>query len=151
MKYLRELFHIKYGVNLELVHCDIVTNGIPFVSRTEKNNGISAFVERIDNQETNPAHTISVAVSGSVCSSFYHPYEYYSGRDVYVLTPINKMTEIEMLYYCMAIYQNKFRYNYGRALNKTLPILLVPDQIPDEFRDLALPNAPIIADYIKNS
>ncbi len=149
MKQLQEIFYIKYGVNLELINCDIVesgqvkaSNGVPFVSRTAQNNGVAAFVERIEGQPTNPAHTISVAVSGSVGSSFYHPYEYYSGRDVYVLTPKQKMPIKEMLFYCMIIEKNKYRYNYGRALNRTLPSLLVPEQMLNDFTSMQTPNMP---------
>ena len=143
MKQLQEIFDIKYGVNLELINCDIVDKGIPFVSRTEKNNGIAAFVEKIEGQNMNPAHSISVAVGGSVGSSFYHPYEYYSGRDVYILSPKNKMSVKEMLFYCMIIEKNKYRFNYGRQANKTLPYLLVPSKIPTNFNRIDFPSEPL--------
>jgi hypothetical protein len=31
------------------------------------------------------------------------------------------------LFFCMCIRANKFRFNYGRQANKTLPGLLIPD------------------------
>ena len=48
---VQELFNVVYGVNLELVNC-IETDkndseAIAFVSRTESNNGVSAYVKRI--------------------------------------------------------------------------------------------------------
>jgi len=84
---ISDLFDIVYGINLELVNlvqCKSTDrNSIPFVSRTENNNGVSAYVERELDIEPNPAHTLSVAGGGSVLSTFYQPLPYYSGRDLY--------------------------------------------------------------------
>jgi hypothetical protein len=132
---LSELFEPKYGVNLELVNldqCNSTERGaVPFVSRTEKNNGVSAFVYEMPNIDTNPAHTLSVAVSGSVLSTFYQPISYYSGRDLYVLIPKKDFSPIEMLFYAKYISSNKYRYNYGRQANKTLKDIMIPAK-PDE-------------------
>ena len=140
MKRLDEIFDIWYGVNLELIRCDEEEGEIPFVSRASTNNGIVAFVKRIGELPPNPAHTISVACSGTVLSTFYQPVEYYSGRDVYILKPRSNFTKSEMLYYCTAIEKNKYRYNYGRAANKTLRDILVPapDKLPDWLNDYCI-------------
>ena len=116
---LAEIFDVWYGVNLEVVNSEVVPIGIPFVSRQSVNNGVVCHVKRIDDVEPNPSHTLSIAVSGSVLSTFYHDYEYYSGRDVYIAKPKIALTKEEMLYYCYVIEQNKYRYNYGRGANKT--------------------------------
>ena len=120
---LKELFTPVYGVNLELVNVEECEkkdlNSIRFVSRTELNNGISAYVKSMVEVPPNPAHTISVAVSGSVLSSFYQDKEYYSGRDLYYLLPNKKMSKEEMIFYALCIKANKYKYNYGRAANKT--------------------------------
>ena len=132
---LSELFEPEYGINLELINldrCNSTENGaIPFVSRTEKNNGVSAFVFEMPTIEPNPANTLSVAVSGSVLSTFYQPKPYYSGRDLYVLIPKKEFSPIEMLFYAKYISSNKYRYNYGRQANKTLREILLPEQ-PNE-------------------
>lgn len=137
---LKELFSLHYGVNLELIYlekCDKSDkDSIRFVSRTEQNNGISAYVKRIKSIKPNPAHTISVAVGGSVLSSFYQSEEYYSGRDVYYLVPKRKMSELEMLFYSFCMRANKYKYNYGRQANKTLKDLLVPEYMPLEFTSI---------------
>lgn len=135
---ISDLFEITYGVNLELVNmleCDINNpNSIPFVSRTENNNGVSAYVEEEIGIETNPAHTLSVAGGGSVLSTFYQSKPYYSGRDLYYLTPKIKMSVVEMLFYAKCISFNKYRYSYGRQANKTLKDLLIPNQIPPKTK-----------------
>lgn len=135
---VEELFEVRYGVNLELVHleqCDNNDeNAIFFVSRTEKNNGVSAIVKRIDELEPNPAHTLSVAGSGSVMSCFYQKLPYYSGRDLYILVPKIKYSPIEMLFYAYCLRMNKYKYNYGRQANKTIKDLLIPKKMPENFK-----------------
>ncbi|MBP5836281.1 restriction endonuclease subunit S [Candidatus Phytoplasma meliae] len=123
---LKDLFEIKRGVNLIFSNYTLDNNGIPFVSRTGKNNGICGYITEINNIIPNPANTISVASSGSVGSAFLQTKPYYSGNDIYVLTPQAKMTKDEMLAYCVFIEHNKYKYSYGRQMNKTLRELLVP-------------------------
>ena len=126
MKKLNEIFELWYGVNLELINCEQIPNGVPFVSRQSTGNGIVGYVMPI-NKKPNPAHTLSIAGSGSVLSTFYHDYEYYSGRDVYIAKPKQKLTKEQMLYYAYVIEQNKYRYSFGRQANKSLKNILIPD------------------------
>jgi len=137
---LKELFTPVYGVNLELVNVVECKkndeNSIRFVSRTEINNGVSTYVKRMADVPPNPTHTISVAVSGSVLSSFYQDKEYYSGRDLYYLLPKRKMSKEEMIFYAFCIRANKYKYNYGRAANKTLKDILLPAEMPDSFKEI---------------
>ncbi|MDR3046243.1 MAG: restriction endonuclease subunit S [Bacteroidales bacterium] len=130
-----DLFDTIYGINLELVNltqCKSTDIGaVPFVSRTENNNGVSAFVKTEIDIDPNPAHTLSVAGGGSVLATFYQPLPYYSGRDLYVLIPKIKMSAVEMLFYAECIKANRYKYNYGRQANKTLRDILVPSRIPE--------------------
>lgn len=136
---ISDLFNVIYGVNLELVNltqCKSTDkNAVPFVSRTENNNGVSAYVEMELDVEPNPAHTLSVAGGGSVLSTFYQKFPYYSGRDLYILVPKRKMSIIEMLFYAKCISANKYKYNYGRQANKTLKNILIPSQISEELKN----------------
>lgn len=125
---IKDIFDVWYGVNLEVVNCEVVKKDIPFVSRQSVNNGVVCHVKRIIDVSPNPAHTLSIAVSGSILSTFYHDYEYYSGRDVYVAQPKIELTKEEMLYYAYLIEQNKFRYNYGRAANRTFRDIIIPSK-----------------------
>ncbi|MCF6350949.1 MAG: restriction endonuclease subunit S [Flavobacteriaceae bacterium] len=134
---LSEIFDVIYGVNLELVHIEQCTstteNAIPFVSRTEKNNGVSAYVYEMIDVEPNPKHTLSVAGGGSVLSTFYQPKPYYSGRDLYVLIPKKELSVVEMLFYTKCISSNKYKYSYGRQANKTMKDLLIPKNVPNQI------------------
>lgn len=147
---LKELFTPVYGVNLELVNVEECRkndySSIRFVSRTEINNGVSAYVKRMVEVPPNPAHTISVAVSGSVLSSFYQDKEYYSGRDLYYLLPNKKMSKEEMIFYALCIKANKYKYNYGRAANKTLKDILLPAEMPNEFKKITFDKISVPSD-----
>lgn len=130
-----ELFQVKYGVNLELMTLKIVpenaVDGVNFVARTSSNNGVVARVKKIEGLEPQPAGLLSCAGGGSVLSTFVQIAPFYSGRDLYILTPKKKMTLHEKLFYCMSIQANAYRYNYGRQANKTLKDIELPDSIPE--------------------
>jgi len=136
---ISDIFNVKYGNSLELINllqCKSTdNNSIPFVSRTENNNGVSSFVEKEFDIESNPPHTLSVAVGGSVLSTFYQPLEYYTGFHVLILSPKEQLTIIEMLYYAKVISLNKYRYNYGRQANKTLKDILIPQYISSSTKN----------------
>ena len=127
MKKLSEIFNCWYGVNLELINCEESKSGIPFVARTANNNGVVARVSLIDGVTPNPKHTLSLAGGGSVLSCFYQDEPYYSGRDLFVLSPIEEMTKNEMILYSYIISVNKYKYNYGRQANKTFQDLILPE------------------------
>lgn len=137
-----DLFEVKYGVNLELINLNESLqkseDAVCFVSRTENNNGVSTFVEKIDNVKPISAGTLTVAGGGSVLATFLQPYEYYSGRDLFYLTPKRKMSEREMIYYSICIKRNKYRYSYNRQANKTLRDLFIPSKVPDKFLKLKI-------------
>jgi len=136
---ISELFTIKYGNSLELINlvqCKSTDkNSVPFVSRTENNNGISAFIEEELDVDKNPAHTLTVAVGGSVLSTFYQPLPFYTGFHVLVLEPKKEISVVEMLFYAKCISANKYKYNYGRQANRTLKNILIPSQIPQELKN----------------
>lgn len=132
---LRELFNIEYGNSLDLNKLSQKADGINFVSRTAKNNGVSAKVKNLVSIKKMPKGSITVSLGGSVLEAFLQCDEYYTGYHIYCLTPKEGivMSDEEKLYYCACIRANKYRYNYGRQANRTLKNLLVPnlDQIPE--------------------
>ncbi len=133
------IFNVRYGVNLELVHMKEVSehtkNSIRFVSRTARNNGTTAVVEKLSTLKPNPGNTISVAAGGSVLATFYQQDEYYSGRDMYYLDPKEKLDASVLLFIATLIRREKYRFNYGRQANKSLKRLKIKlpcrDSSPD--------------------
>ncbi len=124
---LSDIFEVKYGVNLELNAMKIDLSGINFVSRTARNNGVSAKVARIKGVDPIEAGVLTCAGGGSVLETFVQPEEFYSGRDLYYLRPREPLTLEQKLFCCMAIKANKYRYNYGRQANRTLKDIRIPD------------------------
>ena len=103
-----KIFEPIYGANLDLNKLIKVKKGVPYVGRSMKNNGITAYVERVDTPP-NPAHTISVSGGGSVLECFYQSEEFYSGRDLFFLKPKTNLNEKQMLAYCYLIKLNKYK------------------------------------------
>lgn len=141
---IQEYFDVIYGVNLELVNLQQSNMGINFVSRTSQNNGVSAKVSIIPNITPNPSNTISVSCGGSVMESFLQKEEYYSGRDVYILKPKIRLSDKQLLFYCLCLKSNKYRYNYGRQPNKTLKQIRIPSiaEIPYWVNEVIIPKNP---------
>lgn len=135
-----DLFWVNYGVNLELNALEQDINGINFVSRTSKNNGVSAKVKRIASVEPLPAGTITVAGGGSVMETFLQMSPYYSGRDLYYLTPKVDMSNEIKLYYCHCLRANKYKFSYGRQANVTLADLQIPtlDSVPNYVHSMSI-------------
>jgi hypothetical protein len=98
-----------------------------FVARTGENNGVVARVKPIDGKTPQPAGVLTCASGGSVLSTFVQTEPFYSGRDLYVLTPKNDMRLEEKLFYCHCIKMNAYRYRYGRQANKTLKYIELPE------------------------
>lgn len=127
-----DLFNVSYGVNLELNTLRPDPNGFNFVSRSARNNGITARVAAVSGVAPLAAGTITVAGGGSVMESFLQPDPYYSGRDLYYLTALQPLADSQKLYYCACLRANKYRYSYGRQANRTLRDILIPapDTLP---------------------
>lgn len=126
---ISDLFDVRYGHSLELnrlVRASAL-DGVAFVSRKMGDNGISAFVEPIPDIEPAPAGEISCALGGNgVLTTHLQEQPFYVGRDVAILRPKAELSKAQILFYCLCIKSNRFRYSYGRQANKTLRSLLVP-------------------------
>ena len=136
---VKDLFDVHYGVDLELNALEQIPDGINFVARTSKDNGVTAKVKPIPWIEPNPAGTISVAAGGSVMESFLQPKPYYSGRDLFYLSPRYEMSDAVKLFYCLCLRRNKFRYSYGRQANETLKDLQIPclEEVPAYVKEFS--------------
>lgn len=136
MKKLSELFDVRYGHSLELNRLNRTDRGtgVAFVSRKMGDNGISAYVEPVQGIEPARTGELSCALSGNgVLSTFIQDRPFYTGRDTAILTPKEKFSPSELIYCCVCIKHNRFRYSYGRQANRTLGEILLPDRshVPD--------------------
>jgi len=143
MKRLDEIFDIRYGSQLDLNKCVPCEKpeGFNFVNRSEKNCGVSARILEEENKKPFPAGLITVAMGGSVLSSFVQQEPFYTGQNVKVLKAKKEISELMKLYYCFCIEQNKFRFStFGREANVSFESILVPDieEIPCELNNLSI-------------
>lgn len=96
---------------------------IAFVSRTASNNGVSGWVEPVEGVDPYPANSITIALGGSIGSTFVQPKQFYTGQNVAVLMDLKegkKLSVEEKLFVSMLITKEcGFRFvAFGRELNK---------------------------------
>lgn len=131
---VKDLFDVQYGNGLELTYLHKKHDGFNFVARGQKDNGVTAVVDRVIGVSPFPAGCITVAVGGSVMESFLQTKPFYTAYHVMVLRPQPgiEMSDAVKLFYCLCLRRNKFRYSYGRQANETLKDLQIPclEEVP---------------------
>src|SRR5581483_11025180 len=107
-----ELFNIRYGHSLELNRLTRTSrpNGVNFVGRSKGNNGVTARVITPPGISPAPPGELTVALGGSVLTTFVQPEPFVVGRDVSILTARNTaMTVPEKLWWSQCISANRYR------------------------------------------
>lgn len=136
MSKVSDLFEILPGHSLELNRLALANRnaGIAFVSRRSGGNGIAAYVEPVPHVQPSPGDELTCALSGNgVLSTFLQEQPYYTGFHVARLVPKLRLSKAQLLYYCICIKANRYRYSYGRQANRSLKDIIVPDvqDLPD--------------------
>lgn len=148
---ISDIFNLIKGNNFELMNMKENQNSeINFISRTSQNNGVVSSVDTYNDTEPFPAGMLTVALGGSVLSTFVQNKPFYTSYHVMVLEPKKEMTFNEKLFYAMCIKENAYRYNYGRQANKTLKDIELPDTIPDWVNNLKI-NYNVLDTKVKQS
>ncbi len=113
---IEDLFFVVSGKTSNLQ--DLSKGTTPFISSTEKNNGIAAYV---DDEPTFEGNQITISRNGSVCEVFYQPLPFCASLDdIRILTPKNFVLDsYTALYLCTIIKKEKYRYTYGRKFGTT--------------------------------
>ena len=144
MEKLSDIFTITYGNGFELNRLSENKEGINFISRTSKNNGVSARIEMLIDVEPFKASLITVSLGGSVLEAFLQTSDFYTGYHIFCLRPKIELSEKQKLFYCLCIRANKYRYSYGRQANKTLSDILIPSisEIPVWVEKIQMPDIP---------
>ena len=118
---LRELFTIVSGNGFDLNKMTSDNKErVAFVTRSAKNNGVGDYVDIIDGEEPFPAGDITVALGGSIGSTFVQVTPFYTGEHQVVLKPLVPMT-IEQKLFIAGIIQYEAQTNYtafGRELDR---------------------------------
>ena len=97
---------------------------VNFVGRSADNNGVACKVDIVyDNKgeriEPYPAGCITVALGGSLGSTFLQKEPFYTSQNVSVLEFSNNVSDAAKLFICTLIYnESKYKYfPFGRELN----------------------------------
>lgn len=113
---------------------------INFVSRTGFNNGISDFVDKIDGTEPYPAGAITLALGGSVGSTFVQPKPFYTGQNVGVIEFDNKSEKMKQFVAVVlnkvcstqfSAFKNEINKHFKRDLS--IPLPLKPSADPSNY------------------
>lgn len=142
---IEDLFHVVSGKTTNLQ--DLLDGNTPYISSTEKNNGIGGY---ISDEPTFEGNLITVSRNGSVCEVFYQPVPFCASLDdIRVLTPKNfKLNKFIAFYLCSIIKKEKFRYTYGRKFG-TERIKKTKIELP--IASNKSPDWKWIEEYVKNT
>lgn len=139
---LGDLFDPRYGHSLELNRLRQVEPpaGVNYVSRAMGNNGVTARVD-VAAEPAMPGE-LSVALGGNgVLSTFVQPEPFVCGRDVMILRPRDPdMSLQEKLWWATCIWENRYRFSYGRQANRTLADLDLPEPVPEWVTTTPVPD-----------
>lgn len=82
---LNHIAKLSYGNKFDKNKMNYNHPSINFVSRTSSNNGVSDYVDKIDNVEPFKSGSITLAFGGSVGSTFLQDSDFYTGQNVGVI------------------------------------------------------------------
>lgn len=110
-----DLFTISPGKRLE--KRNMVKGNRPFIGASDSNNGVTAFVGNMN--ESVDRNVLGINYNGSICETFYHPYECIFTDDVKRLH-LKDVEDCEQLLLFMgtAIRQQKCKYEYAYKFNE---------------------------------
>ena len=107
---------------------------IPFVSRTENDNGVDCYVLKSDLQSTEKGNALAIGDTTSTIS--YQPKEFGTGDHMIVIRA-SWLNEYTGLFIVAMLQKERFRYSYGRAFlmnlikNTTIWLPINDDATPD--------------------
>jgi hypothetical protein len=124
----------------------MIEGNMPFIGSIDSNNGITNFVSNINNSLDK--NVLGVNYNGSICETFYHPYECIFSDDVKRLSLKNvNGNKYIYLFFKSIILKQKVKYTYGYKFNGNRmkrQIILVPINNNNE------PDYEYMEQYIKN-
>lgn len=115
--------------------------GLNYITTSEKNQGVKTKVHQNSNYKIFPKNTITVALQGSVMSSFVQQEDFYLQTHVAALIEKRPLTIRQKLYYCLCFSANSNRFSFGRKANTTFSTLEIPapEEIPSWVETIELP------------
>lgn len=145
---INELFTINKGRSYFKDFVVDNTSSINYVTTSGENNGVKCRVAENPQYEIFEPGTITVAMQGSVLSSFVQPNPFYLQTHVAALIPKVELNLQQKIFYCLAIHEHANKFSFGRKANRTLEDLEIPSlsEIPDWVETMEIPSFADIAE-----
>ena len=136
---INKIFNISYGNKLDMCQMTPNEDGIPFITRTATNNGVGGIVEPIEGIIPYPAGSLSIALGGSIGSTFLQTKDFYTSQNVAVLQPKSNLNSGILLFLARLIEKECSQrfVAFGRELNKhikrdfTIKLPLIKENMPN--------------------
>lgn len=139
---IKEMFDLHKGKSYFKEFVENPSSKINYVTTSGVENGVKCPVDYNENYTLFPAGTITVAMQGSVLSSFVQTRDFYLQTHVAALIPKQPLTLQEKIYYCLAIKSHAKEFSFGRKANRTIENLEIPspDEIPSWVYEMEIPS-----------
>ena len=119
---LNKVFEISFGNKFDRNKMsENPSSDIAFVTRTADNNGIACFVDAVPNVAPFPAGLLTIALGGSIGSTFVQSRPFYTCQNVAVLIPRFEQMNIYHKIFASIIIQKETDQHFvafGREINK---------------------------------
>lgn len=119
--FLKDLCSIDMGNKLDFSAVPSDNPEVNFVGRSADNNGVMGKVDKIPNLNPYPAGELTVALGGSLGSTFLQTEPFYTSQNVSVLHFDTKLVSVPARLFLanMIQFESRFKYfPFGRELNK---------------------------------
>ncbi|WKD56892.1 Type I restriction modification DNA specificity domain protein [Corynebacterium capitovis DSM 44611] len=118
---LKDLCSIDMGNKMDFSAMSTDSPTINFVGRSADNNGVVGIVDSVEDVDPYPAGSLTVALGGSLGSTFYQAHPFYTAQNVSVLQfDTEQVSPYARLFLATMIeFESRFKYfPFGRELNK---------------------------------
>lgn len=164
--YLKNICDISMGNKMDWSAMTMDNPEVNFVGRSADNNGVAGKVDIVDDVEPYKAGCVTVALGGSLGSSYLQNEAFYTSQNVSVLEFEDEVSDAAKIFIsCLIMNESKYKYfPFGRELNThirtdfgfTLPVKHNADGtifIDDEHtysEEGYVPDWQFMEDYIKS-
>lgn len=141
---ISELFKIEKAKNITIeVAQEYIGNEIPYITRTEYDNGANFFVMRTDKFQLEKGNCITIGGEGA--NIYYQDSDFISGNNINKLYA-EHLNSDNALFIVSILKLEKYRYSYNRAFNrKCIEMTKIKLPIDEEGK----PNWNYMARYIR--
>ena len=138
---------ISIAKSIDLRYLNKAEEGVRYVSRTQLNNGVLAYIGNIDDVQDliNKGQCLSVAMVGEL-SVFYQAEDFFASQNILLLRN-QEINKYNAFFVSQVLQLEKYRFSYGRPLSKTFFINDLTIKLPAKNNK---PDWEFMEEYIKS-